>query len=130
MPRKGYRKPDAERRSVDLRIKTTAAERAAIEAAYGASEFAETGSLADFVRAALLGQRIKPRPSGARAKLILELAALHGELAKHGANLNQLARAANSGQTVEPSGLQAAIDDNARLRAELNAMLARVAPGR
>ena len=92
MPRKGYRKPDADARRLVLRIYLTPYECAHIEACVQRSGGLTTG---DFVRRLIMNYRI---PSA-------------------------LARAANSGHTIEPTGLQATID-------ELRALLRRETIGR
>lgn len=101
MPRKGYRKPDADARRLVLRIYLTPDERAHIEACVQRSGGLTMG---DFVRRLIMNYRIPSARHADQAELVRQLQ-------KVGTNLNQLARAANSGHTIEPTGLQATIDE-------------------
>ena len=113
MPRKGYRKPDADARRAVLRVYLTPAERAHVEACV-----ARLGgmTLADFVRRLVMAYPVPKARTADEAELIRALQ-------KVGANLNQLARSVNSGHAIEPTGFQLAID-------ELRSTLSRVATGR
>ncbi|KJS38572.1 MAG: hypothetical protein VR74_05220 [Hyphomonas sp. BRH_c22] len=113
MPRKGYRKPDAEARRSILRVYLTPAERAHID-----SCVARLGgmTLADFVRRRVMSYPVPRARTADEAELIRALQ-------KVGTNLNQLARSVNTGHAIEPTGFQAAID-------ELRSALSKIAIGR
>lgn len=100
MPRKGYRKPDADARRSILRVYLTPEERAHVEACV---ERLGGMTLADYARRRILSHPV-PKPQSA------DHAALIRALQKVGTNLNQLARSVNAGHTIEPTGFQATID--------------------
>lgn len=94
--------PPASNRLSRLHVRLTATERASLE-----REAAAAGvSLSDFVRGRVLGTRRSPlRSAMARAAEAPRYQAMHpvlfSELARIGNNLNQVARAFNSGQGID-----------------------------
>lgn len=87
MPRRGYRKDEADRRIHHVSTYLTQDEFLRFEARWRASG----ATKAAFVRAALSGAPPRARPSGARRELIAELNRI-------GVNLNQLTKAVNAGR--------------------------------
>lgn len=94
MPRSGYRKPADEARSYSIKVRLNPAEKSHLEKCVAASDV--TGN-ADFVRRRIMGFEIKRPPSDAKLRVIDELAALNRKLSSIDNNMNQLAKAANSG---------------------------------
>ena len=91
MPRRGYRKPEPDRRHRLVKSYFTADEHSALVARSEATGL----TLAAYVRACCLGDQPKAKPTRMAAEAIRQLAAV-------GNNLNQLTRHANSGK--EPDG--------------------------
>jgi Bacterial mobilisation protein (MobC) len=105
------------RRTEALRIRLTEAERDAVNAA---AEAAGVGpcSFARVVVVAAAGQTPTPapRPRRAPSEPARDLARVIGALGQIGNNLNQLARAANSGFDLDPAIVREAIYELRRLR--------------
>lgn len=114
MPRKGYRKPAAEARTISVNVRLTPHEKSALMQHVEASD---VSGIADFIRHLISGAEIKRRPQHAYAKLIDQLAMLNRKLASIDNNLNQLARIANSGGRVAEIDLQQALDHHKALKA-------------
>lgn len=101
MPKRGYRKPDPQRRSRPAKTLLTPSEASALEARMAASG---ARTEADYIRRLITGAPIPRKRSPERAELLRTLAGI-------GNNLNQLARIANSGGRVAEIDLQRALDD-------------------
>lgn len=100
MPRRGYRKAEADRRVRTAKTLLTASEAAHLEQAVAASG---VRTEAEYIRRLITGARIPVKRTPERAELLRILAGI-------GTNLNQLARIANSGGRVAEIDLQAALD--------------------
>jgi len=103
------RKPVAEQRSAHLVVRVTLAERRAVDAQARAAGLAA----AEFVRRCVLGRQIAPRRARIEDAAVIELIRV-------GNNLNQLARATNSGRPPAGAELRAAL-------VELRVILGRLA---
>jgi mobilization protein NikA len=107
-------------RSSHLTVRLSVDERAAVETA------AEKAGLTagSYARQAMLGA---PAPRQVRRPPVekRELARLLGELGKIGGNLNQLARAANTGVVVYESEIDASLGDLAEVRTAILKALGR-----
>ena len=105
------------RRTAALRIRLTEAERDALNAA---AEVAGVGpcSFARVVVVTAVGQTPTPAPRPRRtpSEPARDLAKAIGEIARIGNNLNQLARAANSGFDLDPAIVTEATAELRRLR--------------
>lgn len=113
MPRKGYRKPAHEARSIVVNVRLTPQEKNHLQACMTASE---VHGMADLIRDLIMGVEIKPRRPNSYAKLIDELARLNRKLASLDNNMNQLARTANSGRIVAESDLATSLTEHQALR--------------
>lgn len=114
MPAKGYTKPPAIARKRQAQTRLSEEEAAHFEALVAGSR---VGTEAEYLRRLIMGEKI-PRRSAKTAGQ----EEMTRQLAKIGGNLNQLARAVNSGHAIEPAGFQATVD-------ELRTALAKVALG-
>ena len=105
------------RRTAAMRIRLTEAEREALNAA---AEAAGVGpcSFARVAVVAAVGQRPTPAPRPRRtpSEPARDLARVIGEIARIGNNLNQLARAANTGFDLDPAIVTEATAELRRLR--------------
>lgn len=124
MPRKGYRKPANEARSHLVHVRLTHAEKSHLERSVRASDV--TGN-ADFIRRRIMGFEIKRPPSQSKVKLIQEVAALNRSLSILGNNINQLAKAANSGLPVAMRDVSQELDTLNRLLPEASHLLNKLA---
>ena len=97
MPRKGYRKPAHEARSIPLHVRLSPQEKAHLDHCVDASD---VSGAADFVRLLIAGHEIKPRRPNTYSALLDEVARLNRKLASIDNNMNQFARSANVGKIV------------------------------
>lgn len=124
MPRRGYRKPAAEARSITIRTYLTPLEKNQLIQNVQRSDVL---GVAEYIRELILGHEIKRRPPNSRAKLIDGLATLNRKLASIDNNMNQLARIANSGGRVSEIHLQQTLDEHKRLKALAAEVLQQIA---
>jgi len=99
MPRKGYRKPACEARTIPVNVRLSPREK---DHLLKCVEESDVTGVADFLRLLIMGFEIKRRPTQTRARMIDELASLNRRLASIDNNMNQLARLANSGAGLPP----------------------------
>lgn len=103
------------RRTSVVRIRVTASERSALEAAA-----AEVGlgisSLVRYASIKAIGLTPTPAPKRPRDDLARQLAAWIGQLARIGNNVNQVARVANTGGAVPATFAEATIEELRALR--------------
>jgi hypothetical protein len=112
---------ETRQRNILLRIRLTADERATLAAAAERAGLTHAG----YARSLLLSAppvRQARKPPVERA----ELAKLLAQIGKIGSNLNQLARAANSGEAAAAADVREAAKDVATMRAAIMAALGRV----
>lgn len=97
MPRKGYKKPPHEARTIPVNVRLSPQEKQHLETCVEASDVTGT---ADFIRLLIAGHEIKPRRPNTYASLLDEVARLNRKLASIDNNMNQFARSANIGKIV------------------------------
>lgn len=127
MPRKGYRKPACEARTIPVNVRLAPREK---EHLLKCVEESDVTGVADFLRLLIMGFEIKRRPPQARVRMIDELATLNRKLASIDNNMNQLARMANSGARVSEIHLQHTLDSHRELKALAMHVLQQVAERR
>lgn len=127
MPRRGYKKPAHEARTIPVNVRLTPHEKKQLDAQVEASDV--TGA-ADFIRLRIAGVEIKSRRSNGYAKLVDELARLNRRIASIDNNMNQLARMANSGHRVSEIHLQETINEHRQLKVLAADVLQRIAARR
>ncbi len=127
MPRKGYRKPAGEARTIPVNVRLTPQEKAHL---LECVEVSDVSGIADFIRLLILGHEIKRRPANTYAKLVDELARLNRKLASIDNNMNQLARTGNAGRVVSEIQLNQTLDEHRTLKAMAVELLQRVAARR
>lgn len=124
MPRKGYRKPRHEARTIPVNVRLTPREKDHLLRCVEASE---VHGMADFIRALIMAFEVKPRRPQTYAKLVDELARLNRKLARIDNNMNQLARAGNRGLPVSTIELHETLDEHRALKGLARQVLEQVA---
>lgn len=127
MPRKGYRKPAYEARTIPVNTRLTPLEK---DHLLECVEQSNVDGIADYLRQLIMGHEIKRRPPNSYAKLIDQLATLNRKLASIDNNMNQLARMANSGARVSEIHLQHTLDQHKQLKALAASVLQQMAARR
>tara|TARA_B100000749_G_scaffold267409_1_gene244302 strand:- start:238 stop:621 length:384 start_codon:yes stop_codon:yes gene_type:complete len=113
MPKKGYRKPEAEARTLRVHTSLTPSEKRHLDQCVDASHV--TGR-SDYIRLLILGKDVPKRTSASKAKLIDELARLNRKLASLDNNINQIAKTRNTGLPVSQIHFDEALNDHRKLK--------------
>ena len=113
MPRKGYRKPAHEARTIPVNVRLTPQEKNHLDTCVEASSVYGT---ADYLRHLIMGVEIKPRRISQSARLVDELARLNRKLASIDNNMNQLAHRANSSGIISEDEILRALGEQRDVR--------------
>lgn len=124
MPRKGYRKPADEARSIPVKVCLTPQEKSHLLKCVEASE---VHGMADFIRKVVMGFAIKPRRPHTYDKLVNELAVLNRRLASIDNNMNQFAKTANMGLIISEHHFTQELAEHRDVKAQARAILEQVA---
>ena len=127
MPRKGYKKPAHEARSIPINVRLSPQEKNHLDQCVQASDV--TG-VADFIRALIAGHEIKQRRPNSYANLVDEVARLNRKLASIDNNMNQFAKSANIGKIVSEIHFNDLQQAHQSLKAEASALLSKLATRR
>ena len=127
MPRKGYKKPPDEARTIPVNVRLSPHEKKHLDACVDASD---VYGVADFLRRLIMGFEIKPRPPNTHAMLVDEIARLNRRLASIDNNMNQFAKSANIGRIVSEISFQRELKEHRELKLLAAELLTKVAARR